>query len=195
MSLPNCSNDHTAVLSTPSFKHMEAAASQEHSPISCADRILQAAWGGDRRGDSHWGAEPPLTWGPGFFVDSLACLCRPWLSRVFLPARLRAILFMSVWILEEEVRLKWTCKQPIHEQVACSANNEKWQGNPAGFIYDLLPLLAPGRNAFLTRTILLEFGAALRNPTEPPGAPKLALGQLRTDCKAGPSTSFLCSLV
>lgn len=63
---------------------------------------------------------------------------------------------------------------------ACSANNENWQGDPAVFIYDLLPLLALVRNSSLTITILLELGTALRNPTVPRGRP-LARVQLATD--------------
>lgn len=63
---------------------------------------------------------------------------------------------------------------------ACSANNENWQGDPAVFIYDLLPLLALVRNSSLTITILLELGTVLRNPTAPWGR-SLARVQLATD--------------
>ena len=63
---------------------------------------------------------------------------------------------------------------------ARSANNENWQGDPAVFIYDLLPLLALVRNSSLTITILLELGTALRNPTAPRGC-SLARVQLATD--------------
>lgn len=59
--------------------------------------------------------------------------------------------------------------EPHSKASACSANNEIWQGRPAVFIYDLLPLLALVRNSFLTITILLEFGTVLRDPTEPKG--------------------------
>lgn len=63
---------------------------------------------------------------------------------------------------------------------ACSANNENWQGDPAVFIYDLLPLLALVRNSSLTITILPELGTVLRNPTAPRGH-SLARVQLTTD--------------